>query len=175
MVGALAVTAVASMVLAAVGGPVQRLVDAPPLPASALSVAATLLAVAAGAALVAWAPRVPPPLARAARRQLYGNEALRFAAQLPVLLAARWAERIERVAIDAAVEGVGRSAGRLARAANWVERHGIDAAVDGAAHATGRAGGALRRLQSGRLYEYLRSAMLGAAAIAVLIALTTLT
>jgi hypothetical protein len=82
---------------------------------------------------------------------------------------------VERRLIDAAVDGLGRSSVSLARAVNWVERNGIDAAVDRLARTIGDTGRALRRVQSGRLYEYLRGATLGAAAIALLIALTTLT
>jgi NADH-quinone oxidoreductase subunit L len=175
MLAALATTVTGSIVLGAVGGPIQRLVDAPPLPASALSVGLALCAVAAGAGLAVWAPALPARLVRAARHQLYGNEAIRVAAERPVMAASRAAEWFERAAIDAAVDGIGRSAGRLAHVSDWVERRGIDAGVDGTARAIRNAGGALRHLQSGRLYEYLRGATLGAAVIAVLIALTTLT
>jgi hypothetical protein len=55
-----------------------------------------------------------------------------------------------------------------------VERRGIDALVDGLARATGRGGGALRRLQTGRMYEYLRDTMLGATAVAFILVLTAL-
>ena len=61
-----------------------------------------------------------------------------------------------------------------ARAADWVERRAIDAAVDRVAALVGRGGQNLRRLQSGRLYEYLRDAALGAAAVALLIAMAAL-
>ena len=63
----------------------------------------------------------------------------------------------------------------MARAHDQVERHGIDAAVDGLARLVGRSGDDLRRVQSGRLFEYLRDAVLGAAAVALLIAISALT
>jgi hypothetical protein len=85
------------------------------------------------------------------------------------------AEIVERRGIDAAVDGIGRAGIVVAQAQDWVERRAVDAAVDGAARAVGRGGDDLRRVQSGRLYEYLRGATLGAAAVAVLIALTALT
>jgi len=110
----------------------------------------------------------------AARRQLYANDALRRVVQGPVLAAARVADVVERRVVDAAVDGVGRSARSLAHASDLIERHGVDAAVDGLARAIGRAGTSLRSVQSGRLYEYLRGATLGAVAVAVVIALTTL-
>ena len=175
MLPAVAASAAGSLVLGLVGDPIQRLVGAPPLPASTLGFALALLAVAIGAALAAAAPRIPTPLVHVAHRQLYGNELLRIVAERPVLAAARWSEWIERRAVDAAVDGAGRSVVRLARASDWLERHVIDAAVDGLARATRRAGGDLRQLQTGRLYEYLRGATIGAAAVAVLIAITTLT
>jgi hypothetical protein len=56
-----------------------------------------------------------------------------------------------------------------------VERRGVDAAIDGLARAVGRSGDDLRRLQTGRLFEYLRGAVLGGAALAFVIALTALT
>jgi hypothetical protein len=50
----------------------------------------------------------------------------------------------------------------------------IDAAVDGLARRTREAGGDLRKLQSGRLFDYLRDAVLGAAAVAALVAVSSL-
>jgi len=175
MLVGIAIMALGSVVIGALGTPITRLLDAPPLPTSALSIAVSLLAVALGAALVLRRVAVPGALALAARRQLYANDLLRRVVQRPVLAAARIADVFERRVLDAAVDGLGRSTRALADAANWLERYGLDAGVDGLARAIGRAGRDLRRLQSGRLYEYLRGATLGAAAVAIVIALTTLT
>jgi hypothetical protein len=131
--------------------------------------------VAVGAVAVASRARPPAALAAAARRQLYANELLRRAVQRPLLALAHAADVVERRGVDAAVDGVGRAGLAAARGQDWIERHAIDAAVDGGARAIGRGGDDLRRLQSGRLYEYLRDATLGAAAVALLIALTALT
>jgi len=175
MLAALAVMTLGALVIGALGAPLARLVDAPALPTPALSVGLSLLAVVLGAGLALRGASLPARLIDIARRQLYGTALLRHVVQRPVLAAARMTESVERRVIDAAVDGVGRCSLSLARVSNWIERRGIDAAVDGLAQATGRAGSHLRRLQSGRLYEYLRGATIGAAAVAILIALTTLT
>jgi NADH-quinone oxidoreductase subunit L len=90
-----------------------------------------------------------------------------------VLAAAVALDVVERRALDAAVDAIARAGVTAAGALDWLERRGIDAAVDGVASAVGRAGDDLRRLQTGRLHEYLRGAMLGAAALLLLITLTT--
>jgi hypothetical protein len=175
MLAAIAVIALGSLAIGALGTPIARLVDAPDLPTSALSIALSLVAVALGAALVVRRVTVPDGAVLAARRQLYANDVLERVVQRPVLAAARIADVVERRGVDAAVDGFGRAARSLAHASDWIERHGIDAGVDGLARGIGRAGASLRTVQSGRLYEYLRGATLGAAAVAVVIALTTLT
>jgi NADH-quinone oxidoreductase subunit L len=175
MLAGVALMALGSLAIGALGRPITRLLDAPALPTTALSIALSLLAVAIGAALVLRRIAVAAALVDAARQQLYGNELLRLAVQRPLLAVARFAVLFEQRVVDAAVDGVGRSARSLAHASDWIERHGVDAGVDGLARGIGRAGASLRQVQSGRLYEYLRGATLGAAAVAVVIALTTLT
>jgi NADH-quinone oxidoreductase subunit L len=175
MLAGVAIMALGSLAIGALGAPITRLLDAPELPTSVSSIALSLAAVALGAALVLRGVAIPRALVWAARRQLYANDLLRRVVQRPVLAAARIADVFERRVLDAAVDGLGRSTRSLADAANWLERHGLDAGVDGLARAIGRAGRDLRRVQSGRLYEYLRGATLGAAAVAIVIALTTLT
>jgi NADH-quinone oxidoreductase subunit L len=175
MLAGLGAMAVGSVGLGAAGGPLARLLGEPALPASTMSVALSLAAVALGAAGVLAGVAVPRALAAAARRQLYGDELLRLVVQRPVLALAAGLDVFERRVLDAAVDAVGRGGLLAARAMEWVERRGIDAAVDGLAAAVGRGGDDLRRLQSGRLYEYLRDAVLGAAAVGLLIALTALT
>lgn len=166
---------VGSVVLGAIGGPLTDLLDGPPLPTSTLSVALSLAVIAVGAAGVLVGIRVPTALVGAARRQLFTNELLRWTVQRPLLLAASLLDRFERRVLDAAVDGIGRTGLLLARGADWVERRGIDAAVDGLARVVGRSGEDVRRLQTGRLYEYLRDAVLGAAAVGLILALTALT
>jgi NADH-quinone oxidoreductase subunit L len=175
MLGGVALMTTGSLVIGALGTPITRLLDAPELPTTAEAIALSLAAVAMGAALVLRPVAVPGTLEVAARRQLYANGLLRLVVQRPVLAVAKIADVFERRGVDAAVDGAGRATTLLARATDWVERRGVDAAVDGLARAIVGAGRDLRRIQSGRLYEYLRGATLGAAAVAVVIALTTLT
>jgi len=175
MLAALAVLAVASLELGAVGAPLARFLGEAPLPTSTLSLALSLLALVAGAAAVLAGARAPAALIRAARRQLYARELQRALAERPVLAAAAAGELLETRRIDAAVDGVGRRALELARSQDWIERRGIDAAVDGLAALVGRGGEHSRAAQSGRLYEYLRDAALGTAAIALIVTLTALT
>ena len=166
--------AVGSAGLGLVGAPLARLLDAPELPSSGLSVALSLVAVGMGAVAVVAAPRVPARLVAATRAQLYANELLRAAVERPLVALARASDAAERHALDAAVDGVGRAGLATARAQDWLERRGVDAAVDGLAAAVGRGGGRLRRLQTGRLFEYLRGAVLGAAGVAVVVGLSAL-
>lgn len=166
--------AVASLGLGLIGAPLARLLGGPVLPSSTVSLALSLGAAVLGATVVARPIRAPARLARAARDQLYGNQALEILVQRPVLAASGGLDVVER-GIDAAVDSVGRGGIALARANDWVERRGIDAAVDGLARLVGRGGGRTSEIQSGRLYEYLRDALLGAAAIALVVVITALT
>ena len=175
MLAGLAALAVGSLAIGALGGPLVDLLDAPELPASTLSLSLSLAAVALGAAAIALGARAPARLAEAARRQLYVNGLLRVVIERPTLTLARMVSLVERRGLDAAVDGVGRAGLVAARTQDWVERRGIDAAVDGLARAVGRGGSDLGKVQSGRLYQYLRDAVLGGAAVVFLIALTALT
>jgi NADH-quinone oxidoreductase subunit L len=174
MLAGVAATAAASLTLGLAGDPLVSILDADELPATTASVVLSLLAVAAGATAVLLRPRIPRRLVAAAREQLYADLLIRHVVQQPVMAAARIARAFDERVLDAAVDGLGRAGLAAARALDWIERHVIDAAVDGLAHRTGTAGAELRRLQSGRLFEYLRDAVLGAAAVAVLVALTAL-
>jgi NADH-quinone oxidoreductase subunit L len=165
----------ASVGVGALGEPLVRLLDAPDLPSSSLSLALSLAALALGAGAVALASPVPARIAAAARAQLYTNELLRWVVQRPLLRLASGADVAERRALDAAVDGVGRGGLAIARSQDWVERHGVDAAVDGLARAVGHGGDRLRRLQTGRLFEYLRGAVLGGAGVAFVVGLSALT
>ena len=175
MLGGVGAMAAASVVLGAIGDPLVNLLDAPGLPRSGTALAASLGAVALGAFGVIASPAVPAGLAAAARHQLYANELLDRLVVRPALRLAAVSATADRRYVDHAVDAVGRGALVSARSANWVEVHAIDAAVDGLARLIGRGGDDLRRLQSGRLFEYLRGAVLGAIAVSFLIALSALT
>ena len=175
MLAGVAAMATGSLALGAVGGPLERLLEGRELPTTALALVLSLAAALLGIGGVLVRPRVPVRLAAVARRQLYANELLDTLFVRPLLAVASTSESVDRRALDAVVDGVGGAVVTAARAVGWVERHAIDAAVDGLAAAVGRSGEELRRLQSGRLFEYLRGAVLGAAALSFLIALSALT
>ena len=175
MLAGLAAMAAGSAVLGLLGGPLARLLGVEKPPATTLSIALSLAALAAGIALVLLRARVPRPIAATAQRQLFAGELLRALLQRPLLAVAAGADVADRRVLDAAVDGAGRAGLAAARSQDWVERRGVDAAVDGLAGAVGRGGDDLRRLQTGRLHEYLRDAVLGAAAVAALIVLTAVT
>ncbi len=201
MLAGVATLAAASVVAGVLGEPLVRLLQAPPLPTSALSIALSLVAPVVGALAVLLPLRPPRLLARAADRGLYAAALQRWVVVLPTLALSRWLRaaddhRLDRAVdaiprpalalslllrgaedrgLDRAVDAVAQGGVAAARGSDWVERRGIDAAVDGLAVAIGRSGSESRRLQSGRLYEYLRDAVLGATAIALIVALTALT
>lgn len=171
MARAAGVLAGASVGLGLIGAPLAAFLGAPLPPVTAASAGFSLAAAAigAGAILARW--RAPVPVVAAARRGLYANGALRVIAQAPTVLTSRLAARFDRVLDGAVVDGTARETLGIARAQRWIEERGIDAAVKGLARAVGRAGAENRRLQTGRLYEYLRDTLLGAAAVGLLIAL----
>ena len=171
MVAALAVPAAASVLLGVLGGPLRRLLDAPVLPTSALGLGLSLVAVLAGAGAVLAHLHIPQALRMAARRQLYVDDLLRIALQRPLLRLARLLQAGDRL-LDQGVDGLARSVTRVSRLAASVDAAGIDAAVDGMARTVGAAGGRTQQLQSGRWFEYLRDAMLGAVVLGLLIVLT---
>lgn len=175
MLTGVAAMAVGSLGLGVIGEPLARLLDEPGLPSSGLSLALSLGAIILGAVAVALGLAAPTPLVAAARAQLYTNDLLRRAVQRPLLALVHCADFAERRVLDAAVDGVGRGGLVAARWQDWVERRGVDAAVDGLASAVGRGGENLRRLQTGRLFEYLRGAVLGGAGVAFVVALSAVT
>ena len=175
MLAAAAVPAFASLVLGLAGGWLEDLLDSPLPTPSALGVGLSLAALAVGAAVVLIGWRPTRPVSGFARSQLQINAFLRAVAERPTLAVAAVADRFERRVIDRAVDGTGRTGLRVAAVSERVERSGIDAAVDGIARLVGRSGDDLRRLQSGRLFEYLRDTVAGAFAVALLITITALT
>ena len=175
MLAAASVPAAASVALGAAGEPLGEFLGFELPQASVSSVALSIVAVAAGAAAVLLGVRTSGAFAAFAERELRINEMLRAVAVRPTLALAAAADWTERNVIDAAVDGIGRAGLRVAGWVNRIELGAIDAAVDGLARLVGRSGDDLRRVQSGRLYEYLRDTVVGAAAVAALIAITALT
>ena len=175
MVAAAAIPAAASLVLGLSGAWIEDQLEAPVPAISALGIGLSLAALAAGVAVVLSGWRPERRVAGFARRQLRINTFLRVVAERPVFALSRIGDRLERRVIDRAVDGTGRTGLRVAALHERVEHSAIDAAVDGIARLVGRSGDDLRRIQSGRLFEYLRDTVLGAFAVALLIAITALT
>jgi len=172
MVGSAAVLGGASVVLGLIGVPLAAFLGAPLPSVTALSAGASLIAAGAGATAVLHVRRPPARLVAAARRGLYADAALGALVVAPALAASRVLSRFDDSILDrAVVDGAGRGTLAVARAQRAVEDRGLDAAVDGLARTVGRAGAENRRLQTGRLHEYLRDTVLGAGAIVLLIAL----
>ena len=175
MLAAAAVPALGSLVLGLAAPWLEDTLGAPVPAVSAFGIGLSLAALAVGAAMALSGWRPPQPAIGFARRQLQLNAFLRLVAERPVVAIARITDRFERRVVDRAVDGTGRTGLRVAAMNERVERSVIDAAVDGIARLVGRSGDDLRRLQSGRLFEYLRDTVAGAFAVALLIAITALT
>ncbi|MBA2347389.1 MAG: hypothetical protein H0V81_03770, partial [Solirubrobacterales bacterium] len=108
------------------------------------------------------------------RAERSGLDLLVDGAATGVRVLSRATDVAERRGLDAAVDASGRAGLRAAGLSDGFERRGVDALVDGLAVRIGRAGGQTQRLQSGRLHEYLRDAILGAAAIVLLLLMTAI-
>lgn len=175
MIASASMLALASVGLGAVGGPLERLLGGEPLPGSALSVLLSLAAVALGAMAVVGRVPVPETLRRLSLEQLHTNAALRVLVERPLLALGRLSDLADRRLVDRAVDGTARAGLSFAAAQDRVERSGIDAAVDGLARVVGRGGEGASAVQTGRLHEYLRDTVVGAAAVALLIGLTAVT
>lgn len=165
--------AAASAGLAFAGAPLRELVGGE-LPASGLSLALSLLAAGAGAAAVLVSARPPRALVGAAARQLYADELLDAVARRPVVALAAAADAVDRRGIDVVVDATARAALHASGATARLDAGAVDAAVDGVAQLVGVGGRQSRRLQTGRLYEYLRDTAMGAVAVATVIALAAL-
>ena len=168
LIGA-AMFAVGSLAVGALGEPLGDLLGGT-LPSSALSLALSLIALLVGGGAVLAGVGAPRRVVTAARSQFFVDDVIDRVAQRPVLALAHASSVVDDRVVDAAVDRVGTGTLRLAGANEVLERRGIDAAVDGLARVVGRSGGGARELQTGRLHEYLRDTALGAAALAVVIA-----
>ena len=159
----------ASLLLGVAGEPLRDLLGAPPLPASALSIVLSAVALGVGVLVVLRPPATSARLADSGDRR--GADSVVDALPLATRRLAAVIDRADVHVVDAAVDGIGRGGLRAAAAEERLERSGIDAAVDGLARAIGRGGVRSRALQSGHLWEYLRDTVLGAAAISAVIVL----
>lgn len=172
MLAPAALLALGAAALGLAGEPLRELLGGE-LPASLPSVLLSLLAIAVGAAAL----RIRPPraLARAARDEFHTRALLAGAFTRPARGLARLAARFDDRVVDGAIDATGRGALAAARASETIERRGIDAAVDGIAVLVGRGGSGAGEVQTGRLHEYLRDALLGGVAVAAVIATAALT
>ena len=166
--------AAATLVLGFVGEPLAELIGEDLPAVSAGGVLLSLAAMGIGAGAVLAGVRIPPRVVDAARRQLYVNELLDAIVVRPVHALARAAAWLDDRVVDAGVDGTGRLTVAAARSQRWVEERGVDAAVDGVASLVGRSGAGVTRIQTGRLFEYLRDTVAGIAAVAVILTLTAL-
>ena len=163
-----------SLSLGLIGGPLAALIAAPELPGSRLSLLLSLGAVTLGILAVLIHRRPPFRVSEVFRTQFGIDEGIDRLIRRPLFASARALDFVDRYWIDAAVDGIGRGTLVAARAQQWIDRRIIDTTVDGLARRVGRGGDELGRVQSGLLYEYFRDAVIGAAAIAFLIALAAL-
>lgn len=168
------VLATATLGLGLAGEPLAELVGGE-LPKPSLTVIPlALAAVVAGAAAVLVRVRPGAAVVRAAHDQLYAPQMLDAALVSPTLVAARASAGVDDRVIDAAVDGTGRGTLALSRLHRRFEEDAVDRGVEGLAAAVAHAGDGASRMQTGRLYEYLRDTVAGIAAIALIVTLTAL-
>jgi NADH:ubiquinone oxidoreductase subunit 5 (subunit L)/multisubunit Na+/H+ antiporter MnhA subunit len=89
----------------------------------------------------------------------------------PVLGIAALAAGFDRNVIDRFIDGLAWSARQLAGIDAWIDRHVVDGLVNTTAAATWNAGIALKRLQTGRLRQYVMFIVVGIVALFVLASL----
>ena len=174
MITALAILSVGSLLGGFAGPSLAALLAEPELPTSTLALLLSTVAVAVGVAAVGSGRRPPATVVRAFRDQLGIDRAITRLVVRPVFALAAAAFAFDRRIVDAAVDGVGRGAVDTAQVTDRVERRWVDGAVDGLARVVGRSGDDLRRVQSGRLFEYLRDAVIGVVAVCVVLAISAL-
>jgi len=98
----------------------------------------------------------------------YFDELYRFVFVRPVLALAALASATDKGLIDRIIDGLAWGARQIAGLDAWFDRTVIDALVDGTANATWNAGLELKRLQTGRLRQYVMFIALGTVALFVL-------
>jgi NADH:ubiquinone oxidoreductase subunit 5 (subunit L)/multisubunit Na+/H+ antiporter MnhA subunit len=87
---------------------------------------------------------------------------------LPVLGIAKFAAGFDRNVIDRLIDGIAWSARQLAGIDAWIDRTLVDGLVNATASATWTAGMELKRLQTGRLRQYVMFIVVGTVALFVL-------
>jgi NADH-quinone oxidoreductase subunit L len=164
----------ATVALGLAGEPLAELVGGELPKPEPVVLALTLAAIVGGAAAIVLRVRINTRLATAAARQFHAQDVLDGAIVRPALVAADVSATVDDRVIDAAVDGVGRGTVTFARLQRRLEDRALDPAVDGLAAGVARAGSSTSRLQSGRLYEYLRNTVVGIVALALIVTLAAL-
>ena len=98
----------------------------------------------------------------------YFNELYRFLFVKPVLAIAGLVSGTDKGVIDRIIDGIAWAARQVAGIDAWIDRTLIDGFVDGTAAATWNAGLELKKLQTGRLRQYVMFIALGTVALFVL-------
>jgi proton-translocating NADH-quinone oxidoreductase chain L len=129
-----------------------------------------LLIAAAGYAWGAFDPakaaRALGPIHALAAHRWYFDELYRAALVRPTLALGRMASSlVDRGLIDGLLHGVVRATVGLSRLDGWIDREGVDGLVVGVGRSVERAGDAGRRLQTGRVRQYLLVLALGLVAL----------
>lgn len=150
--------------------------------ASEIHVVATLTAFATALAGVLLAaamylkPLVSPSAVAASVRPVYSflvqrwyvDELYHATFVRPTLALAKLASQFDRQVIDQLINGLARVAQRLAAIDAWFDRTFVDGLVNAAGTVTWNAGLELKRLQTGRLRQYVMFIVVGTVAIFVL-------
>lgn len=150
--------------------------------ASEIHVVATLTAFATALAGVLLAaamylkPLVSPSVVAASVRPVYSflvqrwyvDELYHATFVRPTLALAKLASQFDRQVIDQLINGLARVAQRLAAIDAWFDRTFVDGLVNAAGTVTWNAGLELKRLQTGRLRQYVMFIVVGTVAIFVL-------
>ncbi|MFE9388805.1 proton-conducting transporter membrane subunit [Streptomyces sp. NPDC006784] len=153
--------------------------DRPPLHPWEAVVSAAVALGAAGAAWT-WLPRVarsgraashPRPGVRWAERWLGLDRAAHVLLVRPVMALARALAVFDDRVVDGAVRQLGRGGLALARLARRTDDGGLDAAVSAVAAGARRLGSWARRPQTGLLHQYYAQAVVGFAALTLLVLL----
>lgn len=153
--------------------------DRPPLHPWEAVVSAAVALGAAGAAWT-WLPRVarsrgaasrPRPTVRWAERWLGLDRAAHLLLVRPVMALARALAAFDDRVVDGAVRQLARGGLALARLARRADDRGLDAAVDAVAAGARRLGSWARRPQTGLLHQYYAQAVVGFAALTLLVLL----
>ena len=101
----------------------------------------------------------------------YVDELYHAAFVTPALGIAKLASGVDRNVIDRIIDGVAWSARQLAGIDAWIDRTLVDGLVNATASATWNAGIELKRLQTGRLRQYVMFIVVGTVALFVLASL----